>query len=50
MIEKVTNLKDDREVKRKKYVEEQLERRFKNNADELRKVDQEFNELKTTFE
>lgn len=46
MLERVRELKGEKEEIRKAYVDQQLERRFLKNADELRKVDQEYNELK----
>lgn len=39
MIQRVAELKNEKEEIRKAYVDQQLERRFLANADELRKVD-----------
>ena len=40
MAQRVKELKSEKECKRKEEVEAKLERRFEQNADELRKVDQ----------
>lgn len=50
MLKRVALLKERKEEERKKYVEGQLEKKFENEADELRKVDADFKELKTVYE
>lgn len=50
MLNRVKELKQQKEENRKKFVEEQYERRFEDEADELRKVDADFKELKTMQE
>lgn len=50
MLKRVAQLKQMKEEERRKYVEQQLEKKFENEADELRKVDADFKELKTTYE
>jgi len=50
MLKRVQLLKQMKEEDRKKYVEEKLEKKFENEADELRKVDADFKELKTVYE
>lgn len=50
MAERVRVLKEERENEKKRYVDEQLERRFEMNADELRKVDAEIKELRTDLD
>jgi hypothetical protein len=45
MLAKVQMLKERKEKDRQVFVNEQEERRFKENTDELRKVDIEFKEL-----
>lgn len=47
MIQRVNDLRTQKEEQRKKEVAEKLERRFREGADELRKVESDFNELKT---
>lgn len=50
MLNRVKELKVRKEEERKKFVENQYERRFEDEADELRKVDCDFKELKTMHE
>lgn len=50
MLKRVNLLKQKKEEERKKFVEEQFEKKFENEADELRKVDADFKELKTVYE
>lgn len=50
MLERVHELKQKREVARLKEVEEKLDRRFKDQADELRLVDSKIKEVKTKHE
>ena len=50
MLKRVYELKQMKEENRKKFVEAQLEKKFENEADELRKVDADFKELKTVYE
>lgn len=50
MITRVTELKEKREVARLKEVEEKLDRRFKDQADELRLVGSKIREMKTKHE
>ena len=50
MRTQVSELKAEKEVERQKFVAEMKEKQFKAQADELRKVDWEFNELKTVHE
>lgn len=49
MLERVKYLKAVKEEARQKFVQEQMERRFRDSADELRKVECEVGELKTTY-
>ena len=46
MIKRVEELRAQKEAQRQAEVSEKLERRFREGADELRKVDSELNELK----
>lgn len=46
MIARVAHLKEEKETERLKIVEAKREQQFIRNADELRKVDADFNELK----
>ncbi len=46
MIARVQELRTQKEAQRQQEVAEKLERRFRDSADELRKVDSELNELK----
>jgi len=48
MIERVNQLRAQKEAQRQAEVAEKLERRFREGADELRKVDSDFNELKNS--
>jgi hypothetical protein len=50
MISKVSELKEKRETMRLQEVEEKLDRRFKEGADELRLVDSKIREMKTKHE
>lgn len=50
MLKRVQMLKQMKEEERKKFVEGQLEKKFEMEADELRKVDADFKELKTVYE
>ena len=50
MARRVKELKEEKEKRRKEEVNEKLEKRFEQNADELRKVDQDLKELKTAYE
>ena len=50
MLKRVNELKEQRENERQEFVKEKLEKRFKDNTDELRKVDADFKELKTVYE
>ena len=50
MEEKLNNLKNLREAERKKFVELQKEKMFYNDNEEVRKQDNEYNELKTCLE
>lgn len=50
MLRRVHELKQRKEASRKVFVEEQLEKKFENEADELRKVDADFKELKTVHQ
>ena len=43
-------MKREKEEKRKNDAESRLSRHFEQNADELRKVDQDFKMLKTAYE
>lgn len=50
MARRVAELKEDREKRRVEEVNFKLEKRFEQNADELRKVDQDLKELKVAYE
>lgn len=50
MLKRVTELKENREKERKIFVEKMMEKRFREGADELRKVGSELDELKANFE
>lgn len=50
MLERVQDLKQKREVARVREVEDKLDRRFKDQADELRLVDSKIKEVKTKHE
>lgn len=50
MLLRVKELKTQKELERQKYVTEQYERKFEEEADELRKIDVDFKQLKTTHE
>ena len=50
MIKRVADLKSKREVERQDFVKNMLDKRFKENADELRKVNSDLRELKTNYE
>ncbi|KAL4426282.1 hypothetical protein ABPG74_018699 [Tetrahymena malaccensis] len=50
MIQRVNHLKEEKEKERLRVVEEKREQQFVRNADELRKVDADFHELKTYHE
>lgn len=47
MARRVKELKEEKEKRRVSEVNGKLERRFEQNADELRKVDQDLKELRT---
>lgn len=48
MMKRVAELKAQKESQRQQFVEQQLEKRFREGADELRKVESEIGELKNT--
>lgn len=50
MARRVKELKEEKEKRRVEEVNAKLERRFDQNADELRKVDQDLKELKVAYE
>lgn len=50
MLQRVKELKTQKELERQKYSTQQYERRFEEEADELRKIDFDFKELKTSHE
>lgn len=50
MAKRVKQLKEEKEKRRVQEVNLKLDRRFEQNADELRKVDQDLKELKTAYE
>ena len=50
MTKKVEELKREKERKRKSDAESRLSKHFEQNADELRKVDQDFKKLQTAYE
>ena len=50
MAARVKELKAEKESRRVEEVNAKLDKRFLQNADELRKVDQELKELKTAYE
>lgn len=50
MMSRVEELKSQREFLRQKDVSERLDRRFKDSADELRKVGTDIGEIKTKHE
>ncbi len=50
MLQRLNELKTQKEIERQKFVNDQYERRFEEEADELRKIDGEFKEHKTTHE
>ena len=50
MIRKVTELKSQREAARRADVAEKMDRRFKESADELRKIESDIKEIETKHE
>lgn len=50
MARRVAELKEEKERRRVAEVNNKLEKRFEQNADELRKVDQDLKELKLAYE
>ena len=50
MAARVQELKAEKEARRQDEVNSKLDKRFLQNADELRKVDQELKELKLAYE
>ena len=50
MAKRVSELKEEKEKRRQEEVNHKLERRFEQNADELRKVDQDLKQLKLAYE
>lgn len=50
MAKRVKELKEEKERRRQEDVSQRLDRRFEQNADELRKVDKDLKELKLAYE
>lgn len=50
MAQRVKELKEEKEKKRQEEVNNKLEKRFEQNADELRKVDQDLKALRLAYE
>ena len=50
MAKRVKELKEEKERRRQEDVNQRLEKRFEQNADELRKVDKDLKELKLSYE
>lgn len=50
MAKRVKELKEEKERRRQEDVNQRLDRRFEQNADELRKVDKDLKELKLAYE
>eukprot|EP01017_Pseudomicrothorax_dubius_P039086 TRINITY_DN5950_c0_g2_i1.p1 TRINITY_DN5950_c0_g2~~TRINITY_DN5950_c0_g2_i1.p1 ORF type:complete len:485 (+),score=193.00 TRINITY_DN5950_c0_g2_i1:127-1581(+) len=50
MVQRVQELRESREVSRRAEVEKKLEQRFRENTDELRKIESEINEQKSLHE
>lgn len=49
MAKRVKELKEEKERRRQEDVNQRLEKRFEQNADELRKVDKDLKELKLSY-
>lgn len=49
MARRVKELKEEKEKRRMEEVNAKLDRRFEQNADELRKVDQDLKQLKLAY-
>jgi uncharacterized protein YllA (UPF0747 family) len=50
MAKRVKELKEEKEKRRQEDVSQRLDKRFEQNADELRKVDKDLKELKLAYE
>jgi Flp pilus assembly protein TadB len=50
MAKRVKELKEEKEKRRQEDVNQRLDKRFEQNADELRKVDKDLKELKLAYE
>ena len=50
MAKRVKELKEEKDRRRQEDVSQRLDRRFEQNADELRKVDKDLKELKLAYE